>query len=470
MTRTRPIAPGIVRVSVIVAGRTTGGGSAGRFVNAHVQRPMNRFFLIYAYLLAGAYWTFGRLFSYFGVPPFYPAEVFLLSFVAVRPGHAVGSVFDWLRHHQFTVLFFLLFVLWGLFCALRGAIDDARPELYVRGFAAHYYAFLFFVGIRLSFSTDTKELATSLYVVALAQAVYGIASNVFLDDAPITVPWGPELTLGDGHLLYPYSAVALLTLAPLVGRPVMAPLALVVVAVVLQAQRAFMVSLVLGIFLCLILQRRIVLLRKLLAVGVALIAVSSVAVGVFSDDGTVHRALAFPWLVARLIEPFSPQLAVSLLVDSGYNDAASVIYGRHGTIDWRWQFWGLVMQSLDTAALWLFGHGYGFSLGSLFVGEEVRTPHNIAVYFLGYTGLVGVVLYAGFMMSMARDFLILPPSPLRVFLICQFVVVLSFAAFSNALETPHFAVPFYLVSGIAYGLAWRDANARAPARSRVIVG
>jgi len=47
----------------------------------------------------------------------------------------------------------------------------------------------------------------------------------------------------------------------------------------------------------------------------------------------------------------------------------------------------------------LGGHGYGFPLGDLvpyLEGEFIRTPHNEFFYALGYTGWIGVLLFAPF--------------------------------------------------------------------------
>jgi hypothetical protein len=57
-----------------------------------------------------------------------------------------------------------------------------------------------------------------------------------------------------------------------------------------------------------------------------------------------------------------------------------------------------------------FGHGYGFDLFSLAPPEvrggqekwEVRTPHSVFYYPLGYTGWVGVVLFAALQLTILR--------------------------------------------------------------------
>jgi O-antigen ligase len=151
-------------------------------------------------------------------------------------------------------------------------------------------------------------------------------------------------------------------------------------------------------------------------------------------------------------------LAEQIIATEGSAADVSKIRSISGTKEWRKRFWSATLDSLEAENLWLTGHGYGFSLGTL-IHEDVRTPHNFAIYLLGYTGCVGLALYAGFVLALFAAMRALPRGPFRLFLIGQLATTLIVASFGNGLETPFVAVPFYLVMGLAYGFARAGAGA-----------
>src|SRR5690606_21023646 len=67
--------------------------------------------------------------------------------------------------------------------------------------------------------------------------------------------------------------------------------------------------------------------------------------------------------------------------------------------EWRELWWDGIWRSVHSnPTLQAFGHGYGFPLVSLAPAdgykESTRTPHSVFYYALGYTGWVGVILFA----------------------------------------------------------------------------
>jgi O-antigen ligase len=123
-----------------------------------------------------------------------------------------------------------------------------------------------------------------------------------------------------------------------------------------------------------------------------------------------------------------------------------------------------------------FGHGYGFDLFGLAPAEvrygqedwEVRTPHSVFYYALGYTGWVGVVLFAALQLAILRllwQSFRLDGQPVGVLF---WVMGMAMASFEGGFDTPYRAIPFYLMVGMAAAPALQTPTERA--RPLVIVG
>jgi hypothetical protein len=158
------------------------------------------------------------------------------------------------------------------------------------------------------------------------------------------------------------------------------------------------------------------------------------------------------WIAARLLTLADSDLAEHMIAEDGSSSDVNDIRSIAGTKEWRKRFWRATFDSLDAENLWLTGHGYGFSLGTL-IHEDVRAPHNFGVYLLGYTGYIGAALYIGLLFAFVMAFRALGRGPFRSFLFAQLAVTLLIASFGNGLEAPFLAVPFYLLMGLAYGFA-----------------
>jgi hypothetical protein len=95
--------------------------------------------------------------------------------------------------------------------------------------------------------------------------------------------------------------------------------------------------------------------------------------------------------VARVIAPIDLELAKEFSPNAKYHA---------GTAEWRELWWEQIWLSVhSTRMLEAFGHGYGFDLFSraptaVRAGQEnweVRTPHSVFFYALGYTGGLGLL-------------------------------------------------------------------------------
>jgi hypothetical protein len=176
--------------------------------------------------------------------------------------------------------------------------------------------------------------------------------------------------------------------------------------------------------------------------------------GEISVQGIVGRSVAIvsPSLAARFVDP-------------------SVFEAFGGTIQWREDWWHAIWLSINEGgtAMRFFGHGYGYPLASLSnVGTDIRTPHSIFFFALGYGGWCGVAVFFFFQMSLLyalyRAYLITG----QPFGIVFWVYQLSVSQFGPYLESPTGAIPFFLIVGICIAPLFEDPETRALKRRMVL--
>jgi O-antigen ligase len=178
--------------------------------------------------------------------------------------------------------------------------------------------------------------------------------------------------------------------------------------------------------------------------------------------------------LARVVAPIDLELAKELSPNAAWHA---------GTAEWRALWWKEIwLYAHSTPMLEAFGHGYGFDLFGLAPEEvragqegwDVRTPHSVFLYALGYTGWVGVALFGLLQIAILR----LPWQSYRVggqpAGVVFWVMGVAMASFEPWFDTPYHAISFYLLMGksIAPELQWRDAlDARAaPAQLLPVAG
>jgi hypothetical protein len=110
-------------------------------------------------------------------------------------------------------------------------------------------------------------------------------------------------------------------------------------------------------------------------------------------------------------------------------------------MSWRTVWWHAIWETIhDDRVRTLIGFGYGFPLGDLvpyMKNSDTRTPHNIFYYTLGYTGWLGVTAFEVYNATG------------QSYGITMWAAGITSATFSNYLETPFQAIPFYLLAGLA---------------------
>lgn len=401
------------------------------------------------------YFVAGRGFAYLGVPGLYPAEAFLLaSTLRVRKSW-LPSYLDALCRFKAIAVFSTLFLAWGCYEGLVGYLDDRPVADVLLGLPMHYYPLLWFVGVHLGKRMDSEKLSRFWCQVAVWTGISGAAYVLLGPKLSIFLPWAPEIPVLTGPAIAAFPAVAAIALLERPKFKNFVALLLPLVGIAMGGRAAFIGAL-LGIAVVHARRKRVKNGLRLAVAALILLNLLPLVQIVVPDRQTRVGDLSPLWIAARVVSVVDGETAYNLLAQNRPEGALESIQVDAGTAEWRRRFWRATLASLDSAQLWITGHGYGFSLGSLAgYGEQVRTPHNCLIYLVGYTGLIGLALYLCFFLSLLQMFMRLPRSRYRDMLlgVISSVVVMSLSG--NLLETPFGAVPFYLGCGLSYSVANR---------------
>jgi len=164
-------------------------------------------------------------------------------------------------------------------------------------------------------------------------------------------------------------------------------------------------------------------------------------------------------IVARGLAAVSPDLARE------YTDSSNVSF-YYGTVYWRTRWWNAIWDSVnEDRASMLIGKGYGFPLASLVpdsVNADTRSPHNIGLYALSYSGWIGLAIFLAFQFSLMVLGWKAYKATGQAWALAFWISGLINAFFGNSFETPVGAIPFYLFLGLAFGpaLSWNGASER----------
>jgi hypothetical protein len=408
------------------------------------------------------------------VPPLFIGEICLAAFLLLKPRVALGTwAVSLFRGSPLNMLglTLLVFMAYGVWQVARGVYDGIDVLYTMKFFIFNYYTLYMFLGIWVALH-EPDFLPKLIRIIAWVGGIYGLLYIVVLRDVVGHVP-GSSLPL---FVAPGSSPVAILGLLCFV-RNLSAPWVVVVVGLnvfisLVWQVRAEWLGLGLGLLVWGLLTRR---LGRVVAIGMAGLLVLGMIE--FFDIGLVSRtggSVSLSETLGRFIAPIDLELAKAVDPEAG----------RHvGTAEWRELWWQQIWISVhSTPMLEAFGHGYGFDLFGLAPlqvrsGQEdwdVRTPHSVFYYALGYTGWVGVALFSFLQFAILsllwRSYRVTGQPAGVVF----WVMGIAMASFEAGFDTPYRAIPFYLLAGmaIAPGLRSRDAlDARpAPAQRLSVAG
>jgi hypothetical protein len=389
------------------------------------------------------YLTLGRSFAYLGVPPLkiFIGELVLVAFLLFRSRALIGEWFDSLLDpyratHNFSWAL-LLFIQYGIFEALRGISLGYSVLTTLQNLVFNIYPAYFFIGLWVA--KDPEFLARLVRIQLWITAVYGPLYVLFLNQVTAVVP-------SSNVPIFAYNGALLGILGAISFERNVARLWL---------------PLMLNTFVMLAVQVRSEWLACFLSVGIW--SVITGRTRTFVAGLVLVAGLIGYWADLRLPSPRGRGGEVSsreivMRAAAAVNPAWAVEHSKSGsqyagTISWRKVWWNAIWDSAHatptTAAI---GEGYGFRLGDLVPylrGEDIRTPHNIFFYVLGYTGWLGVALFAIFLSTLLHLMWRVYSLTGQPFGILLWVAGLASACFGNMFEAPSGAIPFYLLMGMA---------------------
>jgi hypothetical protein len=403
-----------------------------------------------SFLFVG-YLSLSRSFAYLGVPPLFIGELVLGAFLLLKPRVALGTwVASLLRASPLSSLGLAMFafIAYGVWQVGRGLLDG-YPMIYtLKFFVFNYYAMYLFLGLWVALQVP-DFLRRLIRIAAWVNGIYGIAFIVALRYVPAYMP-GYDSAV-DVPLFSPPGGQVVIILGLLCFerdlRAVWFVLLLNAVVTLVWQVRAEWLGLAVGTLTWGFLTGR---LGRVVAIGMSGIALMGIIeLADINLSGRRGYDVSLTENVARVIAPIDLELARQLSPKAA---------DHAGTAEWRELWWEQIWLSVHSKPmLEAFGHGYGFELLSLAPasvrgGQEewdVRTPHSVFFYALGYTGWVGVLLFAAFQFAIIRLLwraFHLTGQPAGLVL---WATIMSSCFFELSFETPYKAIPFYLLMGMA---------------------
>jgi hypothetical protein len=403
------------------------------------------------FLLVG-YALTGRSFSYLGIPPakLFIGELTLAAFFFLRP----RKIFDpWIAAltrggplHAFA--WALLISIWfGIFEAIRGVLIGYSPLTAVENLVFNVYPIFFFLGLWVGMRRP-EVLLRYVQTFAICLAIYAPLYLLFLHKVYINMPGSDGVPIfgqaGGGGLVI----LSLLCLDPKPSRwwPVM----IIAAATFLAAQvRAEWFGIGVAVLIWGVLSRKMTRVAMIGAGIFALLAIGAVLDVNLPSPGERGGAISSSEIVARAIAAVSPDVARDL------TGSDNVGFYR-GTVTWRENWWKAIRQnSNENYTNLTIGPGYGFPLKNLVnylkQNGDVRTPHNIFYYALGYTGWAGVVIFFALQLSCAAMMWRVYRLTGQPYGLAVWAATMIEAFFGNVMETPFGAIPIYLTLGLIVG-------------------
>lgn len=422
------------------------------------------------FLIVG-YLCMTRSFAYLGLPQasLFVGEIVLAMFLLLKPRVVLGTwVVSLLRTSPLNsfALTLLVFMLYGVWEMGRGVLAGHSILYTFKFFIFNYYALYIFLGLWIG-ARAPDFLPKLVGAIAWTHGIYGLIWLTTLRNLGFSLP-GTEVALFG----WPGGAgVAILGLLCFERELRMgwAPLALNVTVTLAMQHRAEWLGLALGLVVWGVLTRRV---GRVIAAGLAGLAVLGMLelADVQLPGRNKGSEVSLGEILGRAIAPINPELAKEFSPNA--MRAAS-------TVEWRELWWEQIWLSVHSSRkLELFGHGYGFDLFGLAPPEvragqedwDVRTPHSVFYYALGYTGWLGVVLFGLLQFTILKLLWRAYRVSGQPAGVVWWVMLLSMACFEQSFETPYRAIPFYLLVGMGIGpaLQWKGEMHARPARAQLL--
>jgi len=424
-----------------------------------MSRRNLRFWGAVAAFLYCGYGMWGRAFAYIGVPS---VKLFIGDVALVLFMICCNRVMEdfWLRSLlrstplSAVAWSFTLFLFYGVLECARGLAIGQEPLPAIQELVFNIYPIFFFMGLMAAL-VYSDLLGKIVRFMAFTSCIWGLVYYLFLRNVSIKIPGTSEIILEPGG-----AALALLGLNYLNLRrwwPIVAISAFLTLA---GQVRGVWLAVSIALVVQAILAKKITrLFWGFGIVAVLLIVGWSTDVVIPSPTGR-GGAVASREIIARAISVFDQDAARE------YSPRNAKFYA--GTASWRQIWWREIWSSThQDAGTALIGHGYGFPMNKLVPylrnNDDLRTPHSVFYFALGYTGWIGVVLFFGFQAAIGFTLFRAWRFSGDTFGFSIWVSSIASALFENTYETPFGAIPQYLILGMAGVGAmnrWNDKRSR----------
>ncbi len=404
----------------------------------------------------------GRSFAYLGIPPakLFVGDLTLGAFILLCP----RKIFDtWIKAltgggplGPFAWVL-LLSISYGIFEVIRGVLYGFSPIIAIQNLVFNVYPLYLFLGLWLG-KRRPELLLRFAQVFAICFCIYAPLYLVVLHNIRILMPGSDGVTVfgqanGGGFII-----LSLLCLDPKPSR--WWPAMTIAAAALLAAQvRGEWLAMVAAMMIWGVLEKKM---SRVALIGFGIFAVLLVGFALdvnLPSPGERGGAISSREIVARGLAAASPDLARDLT-------GSDMVNYYSGTIKWRQTWWKAIWaHSQENYTNLIIGPGYGYLLKNLvrYLQQlDLRTPHNVFFYALGYSGWLGVTIF--FALQGTCGVLLWRVYRLtgQAYGLAVWASILLSAFFGNVMETPVGAIPFYLVIGLFVGpyLAALSAPAR----------
>lgn len=404
---------------------------------------------------------FGRSFYYLGIPPakIFIGEIVLVLVFVFRPRELCDRWTSFLiRPSAFgPFAWCLLFsILYGVFEVVYGLSAGYSLLTALQNLVFNIYPIYFFLGVWAGRDYPTLFQKIIRYW-AWTLAIYGPAYLLFLHSVKLTMPGADTPVFsqpGGGGLI-------ILVLLALERKPSRFWLPMVVSAIMMLAiqVRAEWLGMLVALLIWGLLEQKMTKVLSIAALVTALLVVGFAADVDLPSPAERGGSISTREIVARGLSAIDPALAQE------YTDSRNTAFYA-GTISWRTRWWNAIWNSVnESQSKMLIGNGYGFPLGNLVPylrNTDIRTPHNIFFFALGYSGWTGVVLFVALQLSILGMLWRVYRTTGQSIGLAVCAASLIGAFFGNSLESPIGAIPYYLMMGLIIGPALCSKFAMPP--------
>ena len=392
--------------------------------------------------------SFGRAFYYIGIPPakIFIGDIVLALFFVLRPRELSNRWISALTKSSAFGPFawtLLLSILYGIFEVLYGLHSGYALLTALENLVFNIYPVYFFLGIWIGAEHPTL-LQKVVRCWAWTLAIYGPLYLLLLNKFTLMMPGTSDVPVfsqaGGGGMI-------VLSLLALERKPWRYWLPMLLSAVMMLAVqvRAEWLSMIVAFSIWGVLDRKMTKVLSMCTLLFVLLAVGFIADVDLPSTAERGGSISSREIVARGLAAISPDMAQE------YTNSKDVGFYA-GTISWRTRWWSAIWSSVqESMTKTIIGNGYGFPLGDLvpyLKGEDIRTPHNIFFFALGYSGWIGVALFfslqASFVGMLWRVYKVTGQS----YGLAVWASSLTSALFGNSFESPQGAIPYYIIMGL----------------------